>query len=622
MKRKRLLWLLSPLLMLALLIGNISVYADVPPPPHPFYGTLTIAGSPAPIGTVVTAEVANVQVGSITTTVAGQYGGSGAFDEKLVVSGDIETGATISFKINGDLADQTYAFSPGADPTELDLTVGVPSPDTTAPGVTITALTPDPTNDNTPTFGGTATDTGSSISSVDYKVDSGSWAAATASDGTFDSLSEDYTFTTAVLLDGAHTVYVRATDAATVPNTTAEVDYASDGFTVDTVAPDVLSTVPSADATGVGIATAVTATFDEDVTAVDLSGITIPGATGVSATLNEATDTLTIAHDAFDNLTSYTVTIPAGAIEDLAGNPNALYTWSFTTGAADVTPPTVLSTVPSADATDVAVATAVTATLSEDIQAGVNFGGIAISGASGVSASIDGVTLTIAHDAFAYETCYTVTIPAGAVKDLAGLSLEEVKVWSFTTEADVLSFTFILPEGWSLLSTPIKLDADSDAMEQIFDTASLASIEISYSWDAVNEQWSLVSTGYQFLPLEATYVKVISGDSATGEFIPSEVLSWPPSRELEPGLNLIGPAPALGNSAFPDMPLDQALASIAEAEGGLTGYTMVISPPHNQTSWTYALGGQIQDLLAFGGYWVVMENADTLYGFSTTPLQE
>ena len=107
--------------------------------------------------------------------------------------------------------------------------------DTTPPSVTITPLAPDPTENTTPTFTGTATDVSSNTSSVEYRVDAGSWTAATASDGAFDSLSEGYTFTTAALSDGEHTVYVRATDAAS--NTTAEADYASDSFTVQTVAP-------------------------------------------------------------------------------------------------------------------------------------------------------------------------------------------------------------------------------------------------------------------------------------------------------------------------------------------------------------------------------------------------
>ncbi len=70
---------------------------------------------------------------------------------------------------------------------------------------------------------------------MEYRVDQGSWTAATASDGAFNSLSEGYTFTTAALSEGEHTVYVRATDAAS--NTTAEANYASDSFTVQTMTP-------------------------------------------------------------------------------------------------------------------------------------------------------------------------------------------------------------------------------------------------------------------------------------------------------------------------------------------------------------------------------------------------
>jgi hypothetical protein len=106
--------------------------------------------------------------------------------------------------------------------------------DTTPPTVTITPLSPDPTDNSTPTFTGSASDE-SNISSVEYRVDDGGWTAATASDGAFDSPDEDYTFTTASLADGEHTVYVRATDSA--GNTTAEGEYASDSFTIQPTAP-------------------------------------------------------------------------------------------------------------------------------------------------------------------------------------------------------------------------------------------------------------------------------------------------------------------------------------------------------------------------------------------------
>jgi hypothetical protein len=245
MKGKR-RWLLCPLIIVAMLLCAIPAYADIPTIPHAFYGTLTINGSPGAVGTVVTAKVGGVECGSITTTVQGQYGGSGAYDPKLTVSGEIATGATINFYAGSNLANQTYAFSPGAV-TQLNLTVTII--DDNPPSVTIVALSPDPTMDNTPTFTGTATDDQSNISSVEYKVDSGSWALATASDGAFDETSEGYTFTTSALSDGTHTVYVRATDAASTPNTTIADNYATDSFTVDTGAPSVTIVALSPDPT-------------------------------------------------------------------------------------------------------------------------------------------------------------------------------------------------------------------------------------------------------------------------------------------------------------------------------------------------------------------------------------
>jgi hypothetical protein len=328
MKRKR-GWLFYPLIIVALLLCAIPAYAGAPTLPHAFYGTLTINSSSAAVGTVVKAKVGGVECGSITTTVAGHYGGSGAFDAKLLVSGEIGTGATIYFYANDYEADQTYAFSSG-DVTELNLTVEVSS-DTTPPSVIITALTPDPTNDNTPTFTGTATDDLSAISSVEYRVDSGSWLAASASDGAFDSISEGYTFTTAALSDGAHTVYVRATDSAA--NTTLEANYASDSFTVDTIAPSVVSTLPANGASNVAVGTAVTATFSEAMKAstITTSSFTLGGVSG-SVSYNSGTYKATFTPSA--NLsydTSYTANLST-AITDAAGNPLAsAYSWSFDT---------------------------------------------------------------------------------------------------------------------------------------------------------------------------------------------------------------------------------------------------------------------------------------------------
>jgi len=179
-------------------------------------------------------------------------------------------------------------------------------------------------------------------------------------------------------------------------------------------------------------------------------------------------------------------------------------------------------------------------------------------------------------------------------------------------------FTSNLSAGWNLVSTPILLDANYTSLGEIFDAQSQLNISLSYGWDGTN--WVPLTNDYELLPLYAIYVKVKAGGSATATFVPSPEVSWLPSREVEKGLNLIGPAPALEAGDFPAMPLDEALISIKEV-GNVTGYTMVVSPGLNQPGWAYAIGGTIQDLRPYKGYWVVMENGpDTLWGFSTTPI--
>ncbi|MFQ6122104.1 MAG: Ig-like domain-containing protein [Dehalococcoidales bacterium] len=149
--------------------------------------------------------------------------------------------------------------------------------DTTPPTVAITALTPDPTTDTTPTFTGTATDNTTTIASVQYRIDGGTWTAASAVDGAFDEASESYTFTTSTLSAGSYTVEVRATDAA--GNVTTPANYASDSFTV-TIAAPAPAAAPGAPGAGAGAAgiTSVLGSvtekgrFTEDVTAKSEDG--------------------------------------------------------------------------------------------------------------------------------------------------------------------------------------------------------------------------------------------------------------------------------------------------------------------------------------------------------------
>ena len=100
----------------------------------------------------------------------------------------------------------------------------------------------------------------------------------------------------------------------------------------------------------------------------------------------------------------------------------------------DTKAPTIISTSPASHAVYVAPDAIVNATFSESIQAGPNFGSIAINPNPGnVTASINSSNrVNISHDNFAYSSNYTVTIPSGAIVDPAG-NPNTGYSWNFTT---------------------------------------------------------------------------------------------------------------------------------------------------------------------------------------------
>jgi len=100
----------------------LSVNGDITQPEE-FYGDITLNGNPAPSGTAIVARINGVERGSLTTTVTGEYGGSGTFDTRLVVSGEeSEKNDEITFWVGDSRADQTAIYEPGLS-KNLDLSV-------------------------------------------------------------------------------------------------------------------------------------------------------------------------------------------------------------------------------------------------------------------------------------------------------------------------------------------------------------------------------------------------------------------------------------------------------------------------------------------------------------------
>jgi len=115
---KRVAWIC----ILLLLTGTASA---VPLLPAEFWGSVTIDGSPAPAGTVITAWMGDRDCGSFTLETAGVYGGGSTFDKRLLVSGgDDDAGKTILFFIGG-LPAGTAVYTPGTS-TRLDLAAANP----------------------------------------------------------------------------------------------------------------------------------------------------------------------------------------------------------------------------------------------------------------------------------------------------------------------------------------------------------------------------------------------------------------------------------------------------------------------------------------------------------------
>ena len=127
----------------------------------------------------------------------------------------------------------------------------------------------------------------------------------------------------------------------------------------DTTPPQVSSTAPSDGASGIPISDDIVINFNEEMDTTSSTGITFsPDPGGQTYTWSNNTTTLTITHNNFSYNTSYTITLDATIIKDVAGNPldgngdgtgGDNYSFSFTTanygdgtGTAKIYPSKVL----------------------------------------------------------------------------------------------------------------------------------------------------------------------------------------------------------------------------------------------------------------------------------------
>jgi hypothetical protein len=156
--------------------------------------------------------------------------------------------------------------------------------------------------------------------------------------------------------------------------------------------------------------------------------------------------------------TTYTATVKGGAtdprVKDLAGNALAAnQTWSFTTVAVDITPPTVTAISPASGATGVSATANVTATFSEAMDATTiststfelrDAANALVSSVVSYSATNRIATLNPTPTLGSGAT-YTATVKGGTTdpraKDVAGNPLAANVTWSFTIVVDTTAPT-------------------------------------------------------------------------------------------------------------------------------------------------------------------------------------
>ncbi|WP_421895243.1 ice-binding family protein [Marinoscillum sp.] len=210
------------------------------------------------------------------------------------------------------------------------------------------------------------------------------------------------------------------------------------------LAPAVVSSNPAENDVDVATNTAVEITFNKEMDATTINTTTftlLKGTTAVAGTVAYSEQTATFS--SVSNLeasTLYTGTL-TNAVKDMSGQAIANnYTFSFTTGVVvDETPPTVVSTNPTNNSTNVARNKVISITFSEAMSSAsfTSTSFIVVQGTNPVAGSVeyaDKVARFIPDNILDASVSYTATVTTD-VKDLAGNAIAITKAWTFTTGA-------------------------------------------------------------------------------------------------------------------------------------------------------------------------------------------
>ena len=279
------------------------------------------------------------------------------------------------------------------------------------------------------------------------------------------------------------------------------------------LAPKISVNDPADNATDVELSAIITATFDDAMspTTINTSTFTLKqGETDVEGTVSYTGSTASFEpSELLEQNTTYTATITTG-VKNIVGRAlDSNYTFSFTTMVVpDSTLPTIVSTSPLNDDSNVAQNKIITVEFNETMDAStindltftLKQGSIVVPGAVNYSGTTATFTPT---DLMAAGTIYTALLTKGA-KDLVGNALAADKEWSFTIE--------VLP----LINSVYPLN---NAINVVPNTLVLAVFNKTMDASTINDLTFTLKQGSTVVPGAVSY----SGKTAT--FTPTNIMA-------------------------------------------------------------------------------------------------
>jgi hypothetical protein len=285
-----------------------------------------------------------------------------------------------------------------------------------------------------------------------------SWSSSTGAKGTAIQRVQTCSFFGAVFLcDHTWSAVISLSLGINTIRVTADDfmggNFGSDGITITRISehipPSVNSTNPAANATNFPVNQAISATFSEemDVATVTPATFSVRDSNGdlTAGSISIANRTAIFQPNVFlPAFTVHTATLST-AIKDISGNGlPAPFTWTFTTGNADVTPPAIVSVFPPAGSSCAAIDAEISVTFNESIDpTTLRVGTFTARKETPCCPGVDAV-LSVDSDGrsavldprfpLSLSTSYSARLFPD-VKDLAG-NAAPFFTWSFSTAAD------------------------------------------------------------------------------------------------------------------------------------------------------------------------------------------